>query len=139
MQENLSLYHVFYVVGKTGNISKAAKELFISQPAVSRAVQKLEASLNVSLFKRNSRGVILTPAGELLFQKLKGAFSLISEGEELLLHSPLSFCSSSSSRHQLHTLQVCASFLPEALYILSSPGPRQYFLPVYLSDASASR
>lgn len=87
MQENLSLYHVFYVVGKTGNISKAAKELFISQPAVSRAVQKLESSLNVSLFKRSSRGVILTSDGELLFQKLKGAFSLISEGEELLLHS----------------------------------------------------
>lgn len=58
----ICLYIMFLCCGKTGNISKAAKELFISQPAVSRAVQKLEASLNVSLFKRNSRGVILTPA-----------------------------------------------------------------------------
>ena len=55
MQENLSLYYIFYVAGKTRNISRAAKELFISQPAVSRAVQKLEDSLGTTLFKRNSR------------------------------------------------------------------------------------
>lgn len=86
MQENLSLYYIFYVVGKTGNISKAARELYISQPAVSRAIQKLEGSLDTLLFKRNSRGVSLTPEGELLFQKLKDAFMLVSEGEEALLH-----------------------------------------------------
>lgn len=87
MQENMSLYYIFYTVGKTGNISRAAKELFISQPAVSRAVQKLETSLETRLFKRNSRGVVLTPDGEILFQKLKEAFALVSEGEELLLHN----------------------------------------------------
>lgn len=87
MQENLSLYYIFYVAGKTGNISRAAKELFISQPAVSRAVQKLEDSLGTTLFKRNSRGVILTPEGKLLFEKLKDAFALVAEGEEAVMHS----------------------------------------------------
>lgn len=87
MQENLSLYHIFYTVGRTGNISQAAKELYISQPAISRAIRKLEENLNAVLFKRSSRGVTLTPDGEALFAHVKEAFSLLSEGEEALLHN----------------------------------------------------
>lgn len=87
MQENLSLYHIFYTVGQTGNISQAAKELYISQPAISRAIKRFEENLGTELFKRSSRGVILTPNGEALFQKTKDAFSLLSEGENAILHS----------------------------------------------------
>ena len=87
MQENLSLYHIFYVTGKTGSISRAAKELYISQPAVSRAVQKLEHNLNTLLFKRNSRGVALTPDGKILFEKIQAAFELVNEGERAILHN----------------------------------------------------
>lgn len=89
MQENLSLYHIFYTVGCTGNISQAAKELFISQPAISKAIQKLEKSLDTILFARSSRGVTLTPDGEILFAKVKEAFSLLTEGEDLILHNRL--------------------------------------------------
>ena len=60
MDQNLSLYKVFYTVANTGNISKAAAELFISQPAISKSIRKLEQSLDVTLFSRNSRGVQLT-------------------------------------------------------------------------------
>ena len=42
---NLSQYKIFYEVAKAGNISKAAKELYISQPAISKAISKLEDSL----------------------------------------------------------------------------------------------
>lgn len=87
MQENLSLYHIFYVTGKTGSISRAAKELYISQPAVSRAVQKLEHNLNTLLFKRNSRGVALTSDGKILFEKIQAAFELVGEGERAILHN----------------------------------------------------
>lgn len=87
MQENLSLYHIFYMVGKTGNISLAAKELYISQPAVSRAVQKLEANLDTQLFKRSSRGVFLTADGRILFDKIKSAFELVAEGEDAIIHN----------------------------------------------------
>lgn len=87
MQENLSHYHIFYTVGQTGNISKAAKELYISQPAISRAIQKLEENLGTVLFKRNSRGVTLTPEGTALFEKVQDAFSLLNEGEKMILHS----------------------------------------------------
>lgn len=54
MQENLSLYHIFYATGRTGNISQAARELYISQPAISHAIKKLEQNLDTVLFKRNS-------------------------------------------------------------------------------------
>lgn len=87
MKENLSLYHIFYIVGKTGNISLAAKELYISQPAVSRAIQKLETNLDTQLFKRSSRGVFLTADGRLLFDKIKAAFELVAEGENSIIHN----------------------------------------------------
>lgn len=87
MQENLSLYHIFYTVGRTGNISQAAKELFISQPAISKSIQRLEGNLGTVLFHRSSRGVTLTPDGETLFAKVKEAFSLLSEGEDSILHN----------------------------------------------------
>ena len=44
MEQNLSQYKIFYEVAKAGNISKAAKELYISQPAISKAISKLEDS-----------------------------------------------------------------------------------------------
>ena len=87
MQENLSLYHIFYTVSRTGNISQAAKELYISQPAISHAIKKLENNLDTTLFKRSSRGVTLTPDGQLLYEKAKGAFALLSEGEDSILHN----------------------------------------------------
>ena len=46
MEQNLSQYKIFYEVAKAGNISKAAKELYISQPAISKAIGKLEDSLD---------------------------------------------------------------------------------------------
>lgn len=57
MEQNLSLYYVFHTVAKKGSISHAAKELYISQPAISKSIQKLEDNLNTTLFKRSSRGV----------------------------------------------------------------------------------
>ena len=59
MNQNLSSYRIFYTVANTGNISKAAKELYISQPAISKSIQKLEESVGCKLFSRSSRGVVL--------------------------------------------------------------------------------
>ena len=58
MLQSLSSYRIFYTVAKTQNISKAAKELYISQPAISKSIQKLEESLGCELFRRSSRGVL---------------------------------------------------------------------------------
>lgn len=87
MQQNLSLYKIFLVVGKTGNITKASQELFISQPAISKAIKKLEDSFGVPLFIRTTRGVHLTYEGEILYGQISVAFDAISKGESRLLES----------------------------------------------------
>lgn len=84
MEQNLSLYKVFYTVANTGNISKAASELFISQPAISKSIRKLEQSLDVTLFSRNSRGVQLTEEGEVLYGYVQSAFYSLQMGESQL-------------------------------------------------------
>lgn len=84
MEQNLSQYKIFYEVAKAGNISKAAKELYISQPAISKAIGKLEDSLGLSLFTRSSRGVQLTSEGEILFEHAREAFEALERGEQEL-------------------------------------------------------
>ena len=80
----LSTYHIFNAVAETGNLSKAAKVLYISQPAISRAVSKLEQNLSVKLFIRGSRGVRLTEEGKLLYSHTKTAFESLRQVEENL-------------------------------------------------------
>ncbi len=82
MNQNLASYRIFYAVANTGNISRAAKELYISQPAISKSIQKLEESLHVQLFLRSSRGVALTPEGALLYSHVKSAFETLDMGRK---------------------------------------------------------
>ena len=84
MEQNLSQYKIFYEVAKAGNISRAAKELYISQPAISKSISKLEDSLGLSLFTRSSRGVQLTCEGEVIFEHVREAFETLSRGEQEL-------------------------------------------------------
>lgn len=84
MENNLNLYHIFYTVAQYGNISLAAKSLYISQPAISKAISKLEANLDTTLFIRSSRGVTLTEEGTVLYEQVKNAFASIHNGEEQL-------------------------------------------------------
>lgn len=87
MNQNLSSYRIFYTVANTGNISKAAKELYISQPAISKSIQKLEESVGCKLFSRSSRGVVLTDEGKLLYEHVSEAFDTLTMGEEKLKRS----------------------------------------------------
>ncbi len=84
MEQNLSQYKIFYEVAKAGNISRAAKELYISQPAISKSISKLEDSLGLALFTRSSRGVQLTCEGEVLFEHVREAFEALDRGEQEL-------------------------------------------------------
>ena len=84
MEQNFNLYHIFYEVAGCRNFSVAAKKLYISQPAISKAISKLEADLNTVLFRRSSRGVILTKEGELLYQHVEQAMLSLKSGTDLL-------------------------------------------------------
>ena len=64
---NLNLYRIYYEVAKSKSISEAAKNMYLSQPAISKAIKSLEAELNVILFYRTLNGIILTDKGKELF------------------------------------------------------------------------
>ena len=81
MDVNLELYKIFYYVVKAGSISKASQELYISQPAVSQAIKKLEARLGGQLFTRAPKGIILTPEGEVLFKYIEQGYNMIVMAE----------------------------------------------------------
>lgn len=83
---NLELYRVFYTVAKCGSLTKAAQELFISQPAVSQSIKQLEGQLGVALFNRTHRGMELSAAGgKLIFKQVEEALQLLDEAENSLL------------------------------------------------------
>lgn len=84
MISNLNNYVIFHTVAKAGNISKAANQLYISQPAISKSISKLEAELGTALFSRSSRGVVLTEEGQVLYEYVERAFDALNMGEENL-------------------------------------------------------
>lgn len=82
---NLELYKVFYTVAKCGRLTKAAEELYISQPAVSQAIRQLETQLSTQLFKRTHKGMELTAQGGMLvFEDVEKALQLLNGVENRL-------------------------------------------------------
>ena len=85
MISKLDLYKVFRQVGKSGSFSKAAEELYMTQPAVSQSIMQLENELNIRLFNRTRKGVTFTTEGNNLFDYVNSAITLIEAGEEKIL------------------------------------------------------
>lgn len=79
---SLDLYRIFCAVVRTGNMSAAARELFISQPAVSMAIRQLEERMGSPLLVRTARGVYPTAEGRMLYTYLEQALGLIHAAEE---------------------------------------------------------
>ena len=77
-------YRFFYAVAEYKSFSKAAENMFVSQPAISNAVKNLEQQLNTQLFIRNNKTVTLTEDGEKLLYYVKNAFDNILMGERIL-------------------------------------------------------
>ncbi len=84
MNANLEYYRIFRSVAQTGSFSAAAKELFITQPAVSQAMNHLERQLGTKLFRRTRKGSELTQEGNILYEHIASALQLIAVGEEKL-------------------------------------------------------
>ena len=70
----------FIAIAENGSISKAARELHISQPPLTKQLQRLETELNVTLFERTSKGVTLTKKGRMFYRR---ALSLIAFSESI--------------------------------------------------------
>lgn len=85
MVSKLDFYKVFCVVGRSESFSMAAKELFMTQPAVSQTIMQLERELDTRLFNRTPKGVTLTNEGSLLYEYANSAIRLIDAGEEKIM------------------------------------------------------
>lgn len=85
MTVNLEYYKVFYFVAKKGSFTLAAKELSVSQSAVSQSVKQLEEILKTALFQRTAKGVRLTKEGEVLFAAVERGYEQIEAGEKKLV------------------------------------------------------
>lgn len=81
MDFNLEYYRVFYYVAKFSSITKAAEILYLTQPAVSRSIKKMEEHMGCRLFRRMPKGMLLTREGEVLYEHISAAFAEISAGE----------------------------------------------------------
>lgn len=85
MKTNPELYKIFVTAAQAGSFSAGAKELYLTQSAVSQAVHKLEEQLGVPLFVRGRRGAALTQEGRLLYDHAVQALQLLEAGEQKLM------------------------------------------------------
>lgn len=81
---NLNSLKIFLVVATSNSFLEASNKLYISQPAISKSINKLEEDLGVSLFYRANKGVTLTSDGEILLKYVKDSRKLLLACERML-------------------------------------------------------
>ena len=81
MSVNFDYYKVFYYVVKYKKISLAAEKLFVSQPAVTQTIQKLEEQLGSSLLVRTKSGIELTETGKMLYEFTSQSIEYLDNAE----------------------------------------------------------
>lgn len=84
---NLRHLRAFKEVAKANSISKAASKIFLSQPAITQAISKLEKGLNELLFERRVDGMFTTEAGDVLLSRVEFALEYIKTGVEKAVES----------------------------------------------------
>ena len=82
----MNILHLKYAVeiAKTGSLNKAAENLYMGQPNLSRAIRELEGSLGITIFERTPRGMRTTPDGEEFLQYAVRILAQIDEMEAVL-------------------------------------------------------
>lgn len=84
MNNNLDSYYIFYMVAKSGSISKAAESLYLSQPAVTWHIKNLEDTLETTLFIRTKKGTTLTEEGKIFLEYVEKGMSAFENGRNAL-------------------------------------------------------
>ena len=82
MSDRLQELQVFVRAADRGSFSKAASELSLSQPSVSRIIGELEARLGVTLLLRTTRRITLTDAGALFLERAREILSQVEDAED---------------------------------------------------------
>lgn len=105
----MNLLHMKYAVeiANVRSINKAAETLYVGQSALSRAVKELESSLGAKLFERSTKGVTLTPEGELFIRYAKGVLEQVDDLESI-------FRSGMTTRQKFSIAATRSSYAAEA-------------------------
>lgn len=114
MDFNFDYLRTFLYVAQSGSISKASEKLFLTQPAVSSTIKKLEDQLDVVLLNRSNKGVELTDKGLILYSSVKLAFDLIDSS--------------------ISSLRASENALFGNLNICATESPLYHFLPKILGE-----
>jgi LysR family transcriptional regulator of gallate degradation len=99
----------FAAVAHYGNVHRASEALHLSQPAVTRAVRQLEASIGTALFERTTRGMRLTAAGDCAYRRVSRAF------DELRVAGSDILGGSASKRHHAQAADRLSQTITEAM------------------------
>ena len=88
----MNVLHMKYAVevARAGSINKAAEELYMAQPNLSRCIKELEADLGIAIFERSPKGMTLTPEGEGFIRYARKALDQIDEIEHICFQICLS-------------------------------------------------
>ena len=115
---------VFYTVAQRLSFTKAASELFITQPAVTKHIKELEQQLSVQLFKRNGNNIALTTAGKILEKYAEKIFQTYTELEtELAQLNNLE----AGTLHIGASTTVAQTILPKLLAMFKKTYPKVTF------------
>ncbi len=130
----MNLLHMKYAlaVAETNSINKAADELLVGAPALSRAIKELESSLGVALFERSSKGMFLTPDGELFVRYAEKALGLVDDIENL-------FKDGSTAKTQFSISVPRASYIANAFAQFSKKVDRMSETELFYKETNASR
>lgn len=115
---------LFLAVARSGSLLRAADDIGLSQPALSKAIAELERTLGVRLFDRGNRGVAPTPHGEILLRHAAGVFEELRQAVD-----DMGFLTD-ASRGNLRvgaTPTICAGLLPRAIGTVLGNRPRFQF------------
>jgi len=82
---NLNSLKIFIEVANSNSFLEASNKLFLSQPAISKSMSKLEEDLGIALFYRANKGISLTPSGKVLYKYLKDTKELLLSCERVLI------------------------------------------------------
>ncbi len=129
----LTLLYYFKTVAEIENITKAAETLYISQPALSKAIAKLEKNLDVTLFERRKGRISLSAMGRVYYEYVSSAFHVLETGEKKLEELK------KQSGDTVSIASPVAGVLHELIYNFLSSGERfqihQYFYEEHILES----
>ena len=124
---NLQYLRYALEISRTGSISKAAENLSVAQPNLSRAVKELEASLGISIFERTRTGMTVTPEGEKLLSAGDRILRQVGELETM-------FDGESRIRESLSLSAPSAAYIAHAFSSFSASRPKEGLYEARLSQ-----